>query len=224
MAFHPDFPATPRVYVTYTSKNRPVGEPDTHLSEFTSNDGGLTLDPASERIVFTIQKEGEHHHGGRIGFSRDGLLYMSTGDGFSVPTDNGQSLTTLRGKMLRIDIRGTTGTALYKIPPDNPFAASTTLCNQNGNGPQNCSRSTPGAFAIPGGGILTAKPVTSGLATSGKATSRKWTSSSVAAITAGAAWRVLSISPRSGVTGTACAGKKDLLPPVAQSSLTIQVT
>ena len=42
------------------------------------------------------------------------------------------------GKILRIDIRGTTGTALYRIPADNPFAASTTLCNVNGNGPQNC--------------------------------------------------------------------------------------
>ncbi len=49
-----------------------------------------------------------------------------------------QRLTTLLGKIIRIDIRGTTGTALYRIPADNPFAASTALCNVNGNGTQNC--------------------------------------------------------------------------------------
>jgi uncharacterized repeat protein (TIGR03806 family) len=40
--------------------------------------------------------------------------------------------------MIRIDIRGTTGTALYRIPPDNPFADSTALCNVNGTGTQDC--------------------------------------------------------------------------------------
>jgi uncharacterized repeat protein (TIGR03806 family) len=138
MAFHPDFPATPRVYLTYTTLNRPMRGPDTHLSEFTSRDGGLTLDPDSERVILTISKESVHHHGGRIGFGRDGFLYMSTGDGNSFRNDNGQRLTTLLGKILRIDIRGTTGSALYRIPADNPFAASTTTCHVNGDSTQNC--------------------------------------------------------------------------------------
>ena len=112
--------------------------PNSHLSEFTSRDGGLTLDPDSERILFTIHKESVHHHAGRIAFGPDGFLYVSTGDGNSWRNDNGQRLTTLLGKILRIDIRGTTGTALYRIPADNPFAASTTLCNVNGYGTQNC--------------------------------------------------------------------------------------
>jgi uncharacterized repeat protein (TIGR03806 family) len=139
MAFHPDWPATPRAYLTYTTMERGLKGPNTHLSEFTSNDGGKTLDPDSERVIFKIYKESDHHHGGRIAFGSDGYLYMSTGDGGSYKLDNGQLLTTLLGKILRIDIRGTTGTALYRIPPDNPFASSTTLCNENGGtGPQNC--------------------------------------------------------------------------------------
>ena len=48
-------------------------------------------------------------------------------------TTTAQRLTTLLGKILRIDIRGTTGSALYRIPADNPFAASTALCNVNGD-------------------------------------------------------------------------------------------
>ena len=138
MAFHPDFPATPRVYVTYTSTQRTGSGPDTHLSEFTSPDGGLTLNPDSERVLITIKKPGINHHGGTVAFGPDGFLYFATGDGNSGPNDFSQHLNSLLGKFLRIDIRGTTGTALYRIPPDNPFAASTTLCNVNGTGSQNC--------------------------------------------------------------------------------------
>jgi uncharacterized repeat protein (TIGR03806 family) len=139
MAFHPDFPATPRVYLTYTSveRTRPGG-PDTHLSEFTSPDRGLTLNPDSERIVMKIPKSNEHHHGGRIIFGPDGNLWFGVGDGNSAVTNDAQDLKTVLGKMIRIDIRGTTGSALYRIPPDNPFASSTELCNVSGRGAQNC--------------------------------------------------------------------------------------
>ena len=132
MAFHPDFPRTPRVYLTYTSMQHTVRGPDTHLSEFTSPDGGLTLNPNSERVILTIPKVGVNHHGGHIAFGRDGLLYFGMGDGNSYRLDNAQNTKTLLGKFIRIDIRGTTGTALYQIPPDNPFAASTAFCNVNG--------------------------------------------------------------------------------------------
>jgi uncharacterized repeat protein (TIGR03806 family) len=138
MAFHPDFPATPRVYVTYTSTQRTDRGPDTHLSEFTSPDGGLTLDPASERVVLTITKRSVHHHGGHVAFGPDGFLYFGAGDGNAANRNDAQTLTTLLGKMIRIDIRGTTGSALYRIPPDNPFATNKALCNVNGSSSQNC--------------------------------------------------------------------------------------
>ncbi len=138
MAFHPNFPATPRVYVTYTTLQRSLRGPDTRLSEFTSSDGGRTLDPGSERVVLRIVKDGEHHHGGHIAFGPDGYLYFAAGDGQGTRVDSAQRLTTLRGKMIRIDIKRTTGAALYGIPPDNPFADSTALCNLDGTGPQNC--------------------------------------------------------------------------------------
>lgn len=139
MAFHPNFPATPRVYLVYTSLVRTIaGGPDTHLSEFTSPDGGLTLDPASERVLITIPKSSVHHHGGNIIFGRDGYLYFVAGDGNSARRNDAQDLKTLLGKVTRIDVDGTTGSALYRIPSDNPFAASTALCNVNGSSTQNC--------------------------------------------------------------------------------------
>lgn len=139
MAFHPNFPATPRVYLSYTS----TGTLISRIAEFTTPDNGLTLDPNSERIIFSVNQPETNHNGGGIVFGPDGFLYVGLGDGGGGNDQhgaigNGQLLTTLLGKMIRIDIGGTTGAALYRIPASNPFAANTTLCGVNGTGPQNC--------------------------------------------------------------------------------------
>ncbi len=216
MAFHPDWPATPRVYLTYTTMERGLRGPNTHLSEFTSNDGGLTLDPNSERVILKIYKDSEHHHAGRVEFGTDGFLYMSTGDGGSYKLDNGQGLKTLLGKMLRIDIRGTTGTALYQIPPDNPFAGNA-LCNENGGvGPDNCPEIYAWGFRNPWRWSFD------------RATGDIWVGDvgeqdveEIDRVKKGGnyGWRckegTLDIAGR-WPTGAACAGKTDLLPPVAE--------
>ena len=79
-----------------------------------------------------------NHNGGWIGFSpRTGdnhNLYIATGDGGSEndqgigqiePGGNAQNNTTLLGKMLRIHVNPTAGTA--SIPSHNPFFGSSTL-------------------------------------------------------------------------------------------------
>jgi glucose/arabinose dehydrogenase len=60
------------------------------------------------------------HFGGQLQFGPDGYLYLSVGDGgygLDTPSLNGQRLTVLLAKLLRLDVRGDT----YEIPPDNPF-------------------------------------------------------------------------------------------------------
>jgi glucose/arabinose dehydrogenase len=146
MAFHPDFPADPRVYLFYSHTDASLGLVS-RLSEFTTPDNGFTLDPDSEQILLTIQKPAaaSNHNGGNIAFGPDGFLYIGLGDGGGGNDQHGtignaQLPTTLLGKMLRIDVDGTP----YGIPATNPFAASTTFCGTNGTGPQSC----PEIFAV----------------------------------------------------------------------------
>jgi glucose/arabinose dehydrogenase len=126
-AFHPDFPATPQVFLSYTRTGPDTARPlTTVISRFTSHDGGLTLDPASEQPILTLDQPFSNHNGGHIAFDAAGHLFIGLGDGGSSndPQDNGQNVNTLLGALLRIDIDGPPAPGRnYAIPPDNPFAA-----------------------------------------------------------------------------------------------------
>src|SRR5262245_36020676 len=144
MAFHPDFPANPRVYLSYT--NETVGRVS-RISEFRLAVGG-NLDPASERILLTINQPEPNHNGGQITFGPDRYLYIGMGDGgggddMHGGIGNGQLTTTLLGKMLRIDVSPTMG---YAIPPDNPFVGNPAnpQCGAGGTGAMPC----PEIYAI----------------------------------------------------------------------------
>jgi uncharacterized repeat protein (TIGR03806 family) len=123
MAFHPNFPTDNRVFLSYTTGTSPLVS---RISSFRSNDAGLTLDPGSESILLTIDQPETNHNGGHVAFGPDGYLYIGMGDGgnggdIHGDRGNGQRLTTLLGKLLRIDVSGATS---YAIPPTNPFAAN----------------------------------------------------------------------------------------------------
>ncbi|HSM31106.1 MAG TPA: PQQ-dependent sugar dehydrogenase [Woeseiaceae bacterium] len=133
MAFHPSFPATPEVYVSYTA-------PDSQLisvvSRFRSDDGGASLDPASEEPLMLVPQPDINHNGGNIAFGPDGYLYIGFGDGGGAgdPGENAQNLSNVLGAMLRIDVDGL---APYQIPPDNPFPTPD-LCAQGFGGTEPC--------------------------------------------------------------------------------------
>ena len=147
LAFHPASPADPRVYAFYSHTDPTLGLVS-RLSEFSSADGGLTLDANSERIVLTIRKPEANHNGGGIAFGPDGFLYAGIGDGGGANDQhgaigNGQLETTLLGKMLRIDVSSGVGASLYSIPIGNPFRGNS-FCGTDGTGSQPC----PEIFAI----------------------------------------------------------------------------
>jgi len=151
MAFHPNFPTDPRVYLFYSRTD--AGSLRSRLSEFKTTDGGLTLASNSEMPLITLPKphNENNHNGGNILFGPDGFLYAGIGDGGGAndggsandhgPIGNAQNPNTLFGKMLRIQITAASGT--YSIPPSNPNAGNP-LCNTNGAGTQPC----PEIFAL----------------------------------------------------------------------------
>jgi glucose/arabinose dehydrogenase len=119
LAFHPQYASNGRFFVRYTD---PAG--DVRISEFHVSSDPSKADSASEKVLLTIPHPNyANHNGGRIVFGPDGYLYIGTGDGGSGgdPNNHGQSLTTLLGKLLRIDVDHTANGKPYAIPSTNPF-------------------------------------------------------------------------------------------------------
>lgn len=131
LALHPRFAKNRKLYVCYSAPLR-TGVPTNwnctlRVSEFKAAENDPTrAEPSSERVLLQIDKPYFNHNGGCLAFGPDGYLYISVGDGGNAndegighsPQGNGQDLTTLLGKMLRIDVdKGNP----YAIPSKNPF-------------------------------------------------------------------------------------------------------
>jgi glucose/arabinose dehydrogenase len=122
LAFHPNFPTDPRLFVDYTD-----AKGDTQVSSFTVDPATPdAADPTSEVKILHVAQPFANHNGGAVAFGPDGFLYVSMGDGGSGgdPQGNGQSLKTLLGKILRIDVDHQAAGKPYAIPADNPFGAT----------------------------------------------------------------------------------------------------
>lgn len=121
LAFHPDFTGNGLFYVNYTNRNQTV------VACYQANLQQLVGIPGSEEILMTIPQPFANHNGGCLAFGPDGLLYIATGDGGSGgdPQDNAQNLSSLLGKILRIDVDKVTPGLAYGIPQDNPLAGNT---------------------------------------------------------------------------------------------------
>jgi glucose/arabinose dehydrogenase len=118
VAFAPD---GRHLYVDYTDLSG-----DTHVDEFAMT--GNVADPSSRRSILVVDQPQPNHNGGQIAFGPDGYLYIAFGDGGNFGDQgpgharggNGQSLDTLLGKILRIDVTPS-ATAPYTVPSDNPY-------------------------------------------------------------------------------------------------------
>ena len=116
LAFHPNYASNGFFYVNYTNR---LG--DTVIARFTvSRRDPNVANPFSLTVLLRVNQPFANHNGGQLQFGPDGFLYIALGDGGSAgdPLDNGQSLNTLLGKILRIDVNGGSP---YAVPPSNPF-------------------------------------------------------------------------------------------------------
>ena len=105
IAVDPDFSSNGYIYVAYTTS-------DAHdrLSRLTVV--GNTAAPDTEFLLFaTTETVSTFHRGGGLAFGPDGKLYWAKGDDLTAA--NAQDLTSIHGKILRINPDGS-------IPSDNP--------------------------------------------------------------------------------------------------------
>ena len=112
-AFHPDYENNKKFYINYIDNDG-----HTIVSEFIAQ-SKYKADHNSERVLLKLEQPYGNHNGGHIEFGKDGYLYIAIGDGGAAgdPLDSGQDLTSLFGKVIRIDINGSP----YSIPKSNPF-------------------------------------------------------------------------------------------------------
>jgi glucose/arabinose dehydrogenase len=125
LAFHPQYASNGQFFVDYTSSSS--GSLKSYIARYTVS----ATDPdsavkSSGAVLLTVDQPFDNHNGGKIAFGPDGYLYIALGDGGdgNDPGNNGQTLTTALGKILRIDVNTVSPPLAYGIPPSNPFATN----------------------------------------------------------------------------------------------------
>ncbi len=121
IALHPDFASNGKFYVSYSGELDWQGDlgqllwysHNNVVAEYTvSQDDPNVADRFSGRVISSTPWPQFNHNGHWIGFGPDGMLYISMGDGgyandwgigHNVLEGNGQDMTTVLGKMLRVD-------------------------------------------------------------------------------------------------------------------------
>ncbi|KAG2467069.1 HIPL2 protein, partial [Polypterus senegalus] len=127
LAFHPKYKYNGKFYIYYSilvnENTEMIRISEMKVSPFDMN----KADPESERAILEIEQPAANHNGGQILFGVDGYMYIFTGDGGKSGDPfgkfgNAQNKSTLLGKVLRIDVDGTSlDGKLYRIPDSNPF-------------------------------------------------------------------------------------------------------
>jgi uncharacterized repeat protein (TIGR03806 family) len=120
LCFHPGYVTNKLVYVF---SNGPTGaSPRTNrVSRFKVTGAPPHIDSDSEQTIIEWTSSG--HDGGDLAFGRDGMLYLTTGDGStdSDTLNSGQTMDDLLANVLRIDVDHPEPSQPYRVPSDNPF-------------------------------------------------------------------------------------------------------
>lgn len=147
IALHPNFAASPYVYLFYTFNKfnepnpsqcaqRTANTAVNRVSRFRWENDALNI-ASEEVLVDNMISYGGNHNAGDVAFGKDGKLYISIGDGGTDyaggggggANDAARDKHVLTGKILRVNDDGT-------IPADNPFlGAGTVRCNVTGRNP-----------------------------------------------------------------------------------------
>jgi glucose/arabinose dehydrogenase len=102
MAFDPQYVTNRRFYVFYTNNGG-----DIVIAQYLRNAANPNIaDSSPATPLLTVEHSAfSNHNGGMLAFGPDGCLYAGVGDGGSGgdPNNNGQNLSSLLGKLVRLD-------------------------------------------------------------------------------------------------------------------------
>jgi hypothetical protein len=120
LAFPADFSSKQCFYACYAAKTNATNH--IVVSRFHMSFDPNVASSRSEEIILKLSKPDTYHNGGHLAFGPDGYLYVGVGDGgpHGDTFNRAQDLSSLFGKILRIDVEG--GREPYSIPQSNPFA------------------------------------------------------------------------------------------------------
>ena len=119
--FHPNYHENGYIYICSNGSWEGEGRAN-RVSRYTVTFGEkTTCDPDSELTVIEWRSHG--HDGGGLVFGKDGMLYVTAGDGTSDSDTwlSAQDVTNLLGGVIRIDVDHPADGRPYSIPDDNPF-------------------------------------------------------------------------------------------------------
>lgn len=145
LAFHPDYPATPEIFFSYTRDSSPMRSVVSRVILDNVTAPSAIGAGSIEHEIITVDQFASNHNGGDIAFGPDGLLYIGLGDGGGGgdPQETGQDTTNLLGAFLRLDVTDPSisyPANSYLIPAGaggNPFAAEP-KCGATLSNPNNC--------------------------------------------------------------------------------------
>ncbi len=122
LAFHPEFATNGYFFVNYTTfQNGPLR---TVIARYRADPpNAMAVEDSTETIFLEFNQTATNHNAGQLAFGSDDLLYIGTGDGGSTP-QAAPDLTSLLGKMLRIDVDTPGVGTPYSIPDGNPWKGS----------------------------------------------------------------------------------------------------
>ena len=121
VTFHPGYRTNGWVFF-FSNGPTSAGERTNRISRFTvSRQPPFVCDPASEQVIISWRSAG--HDGGDLAFGRDGMLYVTAGDGTSDSDgwDSGQDVSNLLASLIRVDVDHPAAGQPYAVPSDNPF-------------------------------------------------------------------------------------------------------